>query len=359
LRRLNQSEERTPMERYIGLDVHQQSTTMVVVGPSGKRLKTTVIETTGADLIDAVRSVRGTRYLCLEEGTQSDWLAELLQPHVQELVVFMPDRKGGQKDDERDAWDAAEKLRIGGLKKKVFKPAGVLLGLRAAVRAYVRVLDDVVRTKNRLRGLYRSRGIQPPAAETYEASTRKEWEAKLPEPLRAAARLLGAELDALEELRAEAESRLLDEGKQHPIVKRLTTAPAIGSVRAAEIVATVVTPHRFRTKRQFWSYCGLGIVMRSSADWRRDPDGKLVKMRTYQARGLNGNRNALLKLVFKGAAHQVCTQMTAHPLHAHFVRLVDNGTKVNLAKLTIARQLAATVLAMWKHQEDYDPARHR
>ncbi len=26
-----------------------------------------------------------------------------------------------------------------------------------------------------------------------------------------------------------------------------------------------MTPHRFRTKRQFWSYCGLGIVTRSSS----------------------------------------------------------------------------------------------
>jgi transposase len=40
----------------------------------------------------------------------------------------------------------------------------------------------------------------------------------------------------------------------------------IGPVRAATIVAVVVTPERFRTKQQFWSYCGLGIVTRSSAD---------------------------------------------------------------------------------------------
>jgi hypothetical protein len=34
----------------------------------------------------------------------------------------------------------------------------------------------------------------------------------------------------------------------------------------------VGTPHRFRTKQQFWSYCGLGIVMRSGderGDFRR------------------------------------------------------------------------------------------
>jgi hypothetical protein len=38
---------------------------------------------------------------------------------------------------------------------------------------------------------------------------------------------------------------------------------------------------------------------------------------------------------------------------------VIGGTKPNLAKLTLARTIAATFLSMWKHEEIYDPARHR
>ena len=33
------------MDRYIGLDVHSSSCTLAVVGPSGKRLGTHVVET--------------------------------------------------------------------------------------------------------------------------------------------------------------------------------------------------------------------------------------------------------------------------------------------------------------------------
>ena len=33
--------------------------------------------------------------------------------------------------------------------------------------------------------------------------------------------------------------------------------------------------------------------------------------------------------------------------------------KPNLAKLTLARRIAGTVLSMWKNQEVYDPDRHR
>jgi transposase len=39
--------------------------------------------------------------------------------------------------------------------------------------------------------------------------------------------------------------------KKHKIVSTISTAPGIGPIRAAQIVAIVVTPNRFRTKRQF------------------------------------------------------------------------------------------------------------
>jgi hypothetical protein len=39
-------------------------------------------------------------------------------------------------------------------------------------------------------------------------------------------------------------------------------------------------------------------------------------------------------------------------------RLLDAGTKPNLARLTIARRIAAAVLAMWKH-EVYDATKQR
>jgi hypothetical protein len=36
------------------------------------------------------------------------------------------------------------------------------------------------------------------------------------------------------------------------------------------------------------------------------------------------------------------------------VQLTSAGTKPNLAKLTIARRIAAIVLRMWKDEEEYD-----
>ena len=81
------------MERYIGLDVHRDSCTVAVVGPSGKRLKAFVVETNGSAAVEVVRCVPGRRHICLEEGTQSAWLHELLSPHAEEVVVVVPERR--------------------------------------------------------------------------------------------------------------------------------------------------------------------------------------------------------------------------------------------------------------------------
>ena len=77
-----------------------------------------------------------------------------------------------------------------------------------------------------------------------------------------------------------------------------------------------------------------------------------------QTRGLNWNHNHTLKAVFKGAATTVGAQLHESALYADYQRLLEAGTKPNLAKVTLARKIAATALAMWKHKEVYDPAKY-
>ena len=119
-----------------------------------------------------------------------------------------------------------------------------------------------------------------------------------------------------------------------------------------------MSPERFRTARQFWSYSGLGIVMRSSSDWVRDDD-RWVRSQVAKTRGLNRRHNSTLKTIFEGAATTVVTSKPDEPLRKDYERLLTQGTKPNLAKVTLARRIAATALAMWKRQEVYDPTRYR
>ncbi len=57
------------------------------------------------------------------------------------------------------------------------------------------------------------------------------------------------------------------------------------------------------------------------------------------------------------SATTVITQLCKDPIHARYERLLDGGTKPTLAKLSLSRMIAATVLRMWKNEEVYDSER--
>jgi transposase len=341
------------MDRYIGLDAHASSCTIAVVGPSGRRLGKQVIETNGAALVTAIRAIPRPRHLVLEEGTQSAWLHEVLDSHVDELLVVQATTASpGQKNDERDAFALAEALRIGNFERRIFKAPSRFAELRVLAHTYTMIDRDVVRTKNRLKSLYLSRGIHATGKAVY-GSQRGEWIQKLPATTHAAAELLYRELDALAELKADATEKLVAESHRHRVSQLLETCPGLGPIRVAQLVPVVVAPERFRTARQFWAYCGLGIVMRSSSDWVRRPDG-WSRAQVQKTRGLNQQCNRRLKYIFKSAAITVLKK-PEHPLRQHYDRMLENGTKPTNAKLTIARKIAALALALWKRQEVYRP----
>jgi transposase len=253
----------------------------------------------------------------------------------------------------------AQQLRIGAIDRRVFKETGAYTKLRELARMHMMVVQDVVRVQNRIRALYRSRGVAAAGKTIYSVDGRQPWLAKLPEAQHSAATMLYAQYDAVQEVRKKAEKALVEEARRHPISRVLETCPGLGPIRVAQLTPIVVSPSRFRTKRQFWSYCGLGIVMRSSADWVRDTSGGWQRAQVQQTRGLNLTHNHQLKAIFKGAAMTVLMQHHDDPLYADYRRLLAGGTKLNLAKVTLARKIAAVVLALWKAEEEYAPDKHR
>jgi transposase len=348
------------MKRYIGMDVHAASTTMAVLSATGKVLRTMVVETNGQTLVEALKGIAGELHVCLEEGTQSAWLYEILSPHVAELVVTgINEESRGQKSDQIDAVKLAEQLRTGRIDKQVYKDRGTYRELRELGRVHAVVVRDVVRVQTRLKSLYRSRGVQVVGKAVYGEKKRGEYLQHLPSGSRQAAETLYGAYDALEEVRDRAEAQLVEESRRHSISRVLGTCPGMGPIRVARMIPIVMTPERFRTTRQFWSYCGLGIVMRSSSDWVHSSDGKWQRAQVMQTRGLNYNHNRQLEVIFKGAATTVINQLPDEPLHAAYKKMLEQGTKPNLAKLTLARKIAATTLALWKKQEAYDPEKVR
>ena len=114
----------------------------------------------------------------------------------------------------------------------------------------------------------------------------------------------------------------------------------------------IQTPHRFRTKRQLWAYCGLALKTYTSGEYRF-VEGQLKRSKKPLAiRGLNANHNHDLKNVFKGAA--LSAVVTGGPFQDFYAALVARGTKPSMARLTLARKIAAITLLVWKKGVCFD-----
>jgi hypothetical protein len=77
-------------EKYIGLDVHQATIVVAVMDSAGKLVMESILETKAATILQFFAGLRGTLWVTFEEGTWSAWLCDLLNPHVDKLVVCNP-----------------------------------------------------------------------------------------------------------------------------------------------------------------------------------------------------------------------------------------------------------------------------
>jgi transposase len=342
--------------KYAGLDVHQATTSITVRGETGQVITRSVVATEAAPLVEYFRGMRGAVHVALEEGTQAQWLHDLLEPQVHQVVVCDQRRRRqkGNKADKLDADRLSDLLRRGAL-RAVYHGGGRRSTLKELSRTYQNVVEDGTRTMLRLKALFRARSIRAPGRDVYGAEQRSEWLARLEGGVRFRAEVLYSELDVLRALRPKVQAALIGEAQRDPAFRLLRGIPFIGPVRAALLLATMQTPWRFRTKRNLWAYAGLAVVTSSSSDYVMVGGRPVRRRRPPLTRGLNRNHNRMLKNVFKSAATAATSR--PGPLQDIYRALVARGLRAELARVTLARKLAAVTLHVWKKGERYDPAR--
>jgi hypothetical protein len=211
----------------------------------------------------------------------------------------------------------------------------------------------VTHVMRRLKAIYRSWAIPCGGQQVYSPRHRAEWLGKITEAsVRRRAELYYQQLDALRFLHQQAKKELLAEGRKHKAVKLLRQIPSIGPIRSVLLVALLQTPHRFRTKRQLWSYSGLALETRNSGEYRIEGGQLKRSKKVFAVRGLNKNHNHDLKNIFKGAAIRAMT--VEGPFQEFYQALVAKGMKPTMARLTLARKIAAITLIVWKKGARFD-----
>jgi transposase len=261
--------------------------------------------------------------------------------------------QAGNKNDRIDARKLADLLRSGLLSPVYHEESGVRT-LKELARSYLTITKDTTRVMNRIKGLYRSWAIPCAGQKVYSPRHRSAWLKQLHETgLLHRAERLYRQLDDLQPLRRQARQELLAESRKHPAVSLLRAIPWLGPIRVALLIALIQTPHRFRTKRQLWAYSGLGLQTRASGEYRFAA-GELQRTKKQPAlRGLNQNHNHDLKYLFKSAATRASA--STGPFGDFYAALLATGMKPTMARLTVARKIAAITLSVWKKGERFDP----
>ena len=166
--------------KYIGIDVHQATSVFAIRDHQGKLIGEAVLETKPAAIIDFLEGQRGTVWATFEEGTYANWLYDVIHPHVAKLLVCDPrkNKLGENKTDKIDARRLAELLRLNAL-TAVYHGQDSTRPLKELARSYVSLQQDSTRIMNRVKAIFRGRGIPCRGISIYQPKNRKEWLEKL------------------------------------------------------------------------------------------------------------------------------------------------------------------------------------
>lgn len=212
-----------------------------------------VVTTTAAGLRRALRGIRGRVQIICESGPLVPWVTDTLETRFREVLVC--DRRrtrlatSGAKTDRIDADKLSDLLRKEAV-HLVHVPRGDHALLRRLATHYVKMMRDRSRIISRLRALFAELGVR---VNTHRASPERVPLARLTKPgMRAVAGAYIRQLEVASALVLEARALLVQTASTWRAYELLQTVPYVGEIRAAEILAIVGRPERFRSLRSFW-----------------------------------------------------------------------------------------------------------
>ena len=330
---------------YGAIDLHLRRCQIRIVTAEGQVVCDRQVPTT-AEALTAFFGPRAPMPVLLEAGTESEWVAQVVEACGHEAIVADPNytlmygARQRIKTDRRDAAALAEACRRG-----IYRRAHRVSAEQRRTRRDLRIREQLVRVRtqtiNLLRAQLRQEGYRLGRGGSEGVVTRYR-RLTLSEPLRTAVAPLIELLTHLHEALKTADTQVKTRAAADPIARRLMTAPGIGPVTALTFRATVDSVTRFDSAGNASAFVGLVPSEDSSAERRRR--GPITK------RGPTALRSLLIQ-----AAWSTWRQRSASgALYAWVERLAARRGK-QVAVVALARRLTRILYAMWRDETDYRP----
>jgi transposase len=339
--KMTQAKEEATM-RSIGLDLGRHTGQAAAVEGSGRAASLGSVEVSPAGLAELARRLRPDDRVVIEAAANTWTIAELLAPHVGEVIVSNPLRTRAiaaakVKTDEIDAATLAELLAADYI-PAVWQPDQATLALRRLVSLRAGLVRGRTGERNRVAAIVGRRLATCPAADPFGVRGRAWLDGlELPADEQLALALHLRLHDAIAAEIELAERAIAAACAQRPGVRHMLSVPGIGFATAAALDATIGDVTRFPRPTKLVGYLGLDPRVRQSG--ARSYTGHISRA---------GQAHARAMLIEAAHAAVRCPG----PLAGFYVR-IKRRRGAGVAIVAVARKLAVLVWHLLTADVDY------
>jgi len=319
-----------PQRQYVGIDLHRRRSVIVRRTEAGETLATTHIDNDPAVL--AAELARAGEYpeVVLEATYGWYWAADVLAECGASVHLAHPlgNNWGHRrvKNDERDATDLVDLLRMGRLAEAWIAPPA-LRELRELIRYKAKLVGMRTSCKAQIHAVLAKEGVSVSAADLFGPGGRRFLErCPLGESYAVRVASLLKLIDVLDWEIARLADRIAVELDDDAGYWAIQEIPGVGPVFASVFVAEIGDVHRFPTPRHLCSWAGL-------TPSHRESDTKVVRGHITK----QGSR-----LVRWAAIEAVARQQHPNPVTDLRRRVSDRRGK-NIGRVAAARKLVTLV----------------
>ena len=331
---------------YAGLDLHKSMSVISVKDEQGKLLKQGKVANDRMALEQFFKGFSSAEiHTALEATSNYQWMYDKLESLGHRVDLAHPLKvkaiaSAKVKTDKIDSSILSDLLRADLLPTSYVPPPPIRM-LREIIRHRVRLVRDRAQVKNRVRAILIK--INQPVIGAYDIASLKARKflqtLTIPVMYKLSMEDSLFQLDSLTQQIKRLDSKLSEESKNFPVVKRLTEIPGIGIFTALVIVAEVGNIERFESWKKLASFSGLVPGVHQSAE-------------TRYGKSITHLGSSYLRWVLVEAAASLIRH--TGPLRAFYLRL-SKAKGHGKAIVAVARKLLIGIYHVWKYSEPFSP----